>query len=130
MGTLARPLTAIPATASVGDAAQVLRGEGNPCGVVEGEPRLWVSRDDLLDALANGVAPDAPVSAVQGSEPIAVSSLTRMVDVAALMLERSAGYVLVIDDGGAPAGFVSIHDALAIALREIEPAAGPVPPRH
>ena len=117
VGTLARPITAIPAMASIGDAAQVLVGEGVPCGLVEGEPRLWLGRDDLLDALANGLMPGAPVTSVQGGEPIGVSSLTRLVDAAALMLERSVGYVLVLDAEGAPAGFVSIHTALSTVLR-------------
>lgn len=130
VGTLARPVTAIRATASIGDAAQVLRAEDVPCVLVEGEPCLWLSRDDFLEALANGLAPGAPVRSVQGSEPSKVPPATRLVDAAALMLEHSASYVLVIDGEGAPAGFVSIRTALGIALREVEPAAWLVPPPH
>ena len=108
VGTLARPVTSIPVAASLGD-AQVLR---------------------LLDALATGVAPGAPVTSVRGGEPIGVSSLTRLVYAAALMLERSAGYVLVMDTDRAPVGFVGIDTALAITLGEVEPSGGLAPPPH
>ncbi len=105
----------IPATASLAEAAQLMRERSiRHLPVVEGESCVGVlsERDiNVARTLRSVTLEKALVTLVMATPPLVVPPEARLSDVAARMLDRKAGSAVVVHEGRVVGIFTS-HDAL------------------
>lgn len=120
-------MTANPQSVSSGDslqavAAKMEAGNFGSAPVLDGGALVGVvtDRDIAIRGVAQGLAPDQPVSQVMTADPVCVGPDCSVADAAKLMQERQIRR-LYITDGDQLAGVVSLGD---VALQASEDLSG------
>lgn len=99
---IARAPISVPADTSVREAAAMMRDAHISClAVTEGERLVGIvtARDFVNKVLAQGLDPEAPVSAVMAADPMVLTPDSLGSDVLNRMLEHRIGHLPVVDDG-------------------------------
>ena len=109
----------VPAQCSVREVACVMR-EANVSSVLVGERDAIATERDLATALAAGLGPGDPITAVVSANPIRVPGETSVVDAAALMLNQEIRH-LVVDLGDGEVAVLSFRELMAVLLQMASP---------
>jgi CBS domain-containing protein len=109
-----RPVVTIAPGASLTKAARIMRANDISALVVgrPGELVSIVTERDLTQALADGLPPETPMTAVASPEPLTVLPDASVVEAAILMLRHGVRH-LVVARGGRAVGMLSMRDVLA-----------------
>lgn len=115
----------ITQTASLADAAQLLRDHGVGALVVSGDQRAIegiISERDIVRALAahGAGALGRTVGSVMSTDVITCAAPDGVERLMSLMTERRIRHLPVVDDGGGLAGIISIGDVVKARLGELE----------
>ena len=92
----------------------------NVSSVLVGDGVALATERDLARALAAGMAPDDPITAVTSTDPVRVSAETSVVDAAALMLNEEIRHLL-IDGADGTVSVVSLREVMAVLLQMATP---------
>lgn len=113
-----RPAIAIAATATVGEAARLLRREGVGALLVAAEPPGIVTDRDLTRrVLAEGKGPETPVAEVMSRPVHQLDAAATLLDAQLVMAERRLRHVPVTE-GGEVVGVVSASDLLRLQAND------------
>lgn len=119
-----RDVASCPPTASIADAARLMRELDVGCVVVVDEGRLVVGvvtdRDMVLRGVANELAADLPVTRVATNEPVTVHADITLEDAARQMATRGCRRLPVVDDDRRVIGIVTLDDVLLAAGEAVE----------
>jgi CBS domain-containing protein len=91
--------------------------------IVDTEPPSFLTERDLVRAMAQGCNASAPVSTVATRAPVWVPPTVSVENAAAIMVAYGLRHLVVLGPAGEPVGVLSIRDALASVLREIDASA-------
>jgi CBS domain-containing protein len=109
----------VPVSATLQEAACVMR-EANVASALVGEGAAIATERDLTTALADGLSPGDPITAVMTVNPVRTSASTTVLDAAALMLNQEIRH-LVIDRSDGSAWVVSLREVMAVLLQSAAP---------
>jgi CBS domain-containing protein len=114
VGTLVRrPPVRVPATATVGEAARVMRDERVGSVLVDAEPPGILTERHFRDrVLAAGLGPDTPVTQVFAAPLRPVPARTAIYEVWQTLLDEGVRHFAVAGDDGAIVGVLSTTDLL------------------
>ncbi|HSN32545.1 MAG TPA: CBS domain-containing protein [Ideonella sp.] len=113
-----RPVVTVDARASARDAAELMRAHGIgflPVCDAEGRAVGVVTDRDLAVRVcaAGGDAAKVPMAGVMTREVVACRATDRIVCVEELMIRHKKQRILVLDEGGRPAGVIAVADLAA-----------------
>lgn len=112
------PVVVEPET-PIREAAALMRS-ANVSSMLVGGADAIVTERDLCRAWSDGFAGDEPVSSLATAPPVCVASSSPITEAAALMLNRGVRHLVVLD-GDARVGVVSLRTVLAVLLQAAEP---------
>jgi signal-transduction protein with cAMP-binding, CBS, and nucleotidyltransferase domain len=122
---LAQPVH-VPKNASIQEAAQVMRAHDISTVLVGDDASALATERDLVQALADGLAPDTPVADVASQDPLWAPEDLHLAQAAAMMLNHGVRHLVVRRADGST-GVLSMRDAFGILLRSLDPVAGWLP---
>jgi len=117
-----RPAVTVAPGAPLDKAARIMRANDVSALVVgrPGELVSIVTERDLTQALADGLPPETPITAVASPEPLTILPDASVVDAAMLMLRHGVRH-LVVARGARAVGMLSMRDVLAALVAAVTP---------
>lgn len=121
-GLSLRPAIKVGRDVSIQGAAALMRREDVSALIVETEPESFVTERDLTRALAEEIDPSEPVTIIATRAPVWAPSTITVAHAAAVMVRFGLRHLVVVADSGEAASVLSIRDAFAILLSNVEPS--------
>lgn len=117
---VARPAVGIDSTASLMEAAHLMRVQGVSSLLVDGGAAILTERD-ISRSIGAGGRPKEAVRSVATPHPVVVDGSLSIVEAGGLMLEEQVRHLVVTMPDGFT-GVVSQRDIVAVLLRGAEPS--------
>ncbi len=113
-----RNAAAVKPDATLAEAATAMASSGVSAMLIEDGGGL-LTEHDVVRAVAQGVAPDAPVTEAATPQPMAVPGSTTIVDACAAMLNEGVRHLVVDVDG--TLGVLPLAEIAAVHLQTADP---------
>lgn len=122
---VSRPGVGIGRTASLADAAYLMRMQGISSLLVDGGSAIVTERD-ISRSIGAGGDPQEPVGSVATPHPLIVDGSLTVLECGGMMLEEQVRHVLVAMPDGFT-GVVSQRDIVTVLLRDADPKSWAAP---
>jgi CBS domain-containing protein len=112
-----REVVRVVSDESIKEVARTVREENVSSLLVGDQPQKIVTEQDLSRALADGLGPHDPVTAIAECAPLWVVTNSPVVDVAHMILRHEVRNRVVLKASGEAVGVVSMRDLFAMLVR-------------
>lgn len=117
-----RPAVKVDRDISIQGAAALMRREDVSALIVGTQPESFVTERDLARAVAEEIDSSEPVTVVATRAPVWAPPTTTVAHAAAVMVRFGLRHLVIIGTSGEAASVLSIRDAFAILLSQVEPS--------